>query len=223
MQTLLSAPYKAVLFDMDNTLFDFYAAMKAGCAAAVASLGVGTPEELYEYYFRGTYSIEDHMNLQDFMQAHECFSIESYFKAVKSYDDAQMAKLTPYTGIPEVLSALKERGYRIGLVTSAYAYAADLRLEKTGLAEFFEVRVGYDTTGYKKPHHAPFECALDLLDCRPYEAVFIGDSIRRDIEPASALGMTAIHAKYGDRHENLYKPALEAESPLDILRILKII
>ena len=35
MQTLLSSPYQAVLFDMDNTLFDFIACMERGSAAAV--------------------------------------------------------------------------------------------------------------------------------------------------------------------------------------------
>lgn len=223
MQTILSSSFKAVIFDMDNTLFDFYSCMKAGCEAAVSYLGTGTAEELHGYYFRGRYSIEDHMNLQEFMEMHECFSIEAYFKAAAAYDKAKMDTLTPYTGIPTVLSVLKKQGYRLVVVTDAYTHAAEERLEKTGLAGFFEECVGYDTTGYKKPHHAPFECALDLLDCKPYEAVYVGDSMRRDIDPASAVGMAAIHAEYGDRHENETRARLFAKSPLDILRILKVV
>ena len=223
MQTILSSSFKAVIFDMDNTLFDFYSCMKAGCEAAVSYLGTGTAEELHGYYFRGRYSIEDHMNLQEFMEMHECFSIEAYFKAAAAYDKAKMDRLTPYTWIPTVLSVLKKQGYRLAVVTDAYTHAAEERLEKTGLAGFFEECVGYDTTGYKKPHHAPFECALDLLDCKPYEAVYVGDSMRRDIDPASAVGMAAIHAEYGDRHENETRARLFAKSPLDILRILKVV
>ena len=222
MQTLLSSPYRAVLFDMDNTLFDFYSCMKAGCEAAVSVLGCGTPEELYSYYFRGRYPIEDHMNLQDFMNAHECFSVSLYFKTVAAFDEVKLNTLVPYAGIREVLSVLKENKYLLGVVTDAYEYAADERLKKTGLADFFDVRVAFDTTGYKKPHWAPFECALDLLGCSPDEAVYIGDSLRRDIEPATGVGMTAIHAKYGDVHENLYQAKLEVESPKEILKVLKI-
>jgi putative hydrolase of the HAD superfamily len=32
------------------------------------------------------------------------------------------------------------------------------------------------------------------------ETILLGDSIRRDIMPAKALGMFAVHAVYGDRN-----------------------
>ena len=107
MQTLLSSPYKAVLFDMDNTLFDFIASMKRGSAAAAEFLGVGTEEEIFSYYLRWKYHVEDHMNLQDFMIAHDCFSVEKYFAAVEVYEAAKHAGLVPYEGIRELLDAIK--------------------------------------------------------------------------------------------------------------------
>ncbi|MDO5845426.1 MAG: HAD family hydrolase [Methanocorpusculum sp.] len=228
MQTLLSSPFKAVIFDMDNTLFDFVEAMQRGSAAAAEYLGVGTGGELLSYYLRWKHHVEDHMNLQDFMTAHECFSVERYFGAVAAFDEAKLKGLTAYEGIPGLLSALKDAGYLLAVVTDAYTYAADIRLEKTGLNNFFDVRVGYDTTGYSKPHHAPFECALSLLECAPFEAVYVGDSVRRDIEPAMALGFTTVYAKYGDRNffesktgYPLPPKALVAEKPGDVLKIMK--
>ena len=226
MQTLLSSPYRAVLFDMDNTLFDFIACMERGSAAAVECLGVGTAEELFSYYLRWKYHVEDHMNLQDFMIAHGCFTVEKYFAAVEAYEHGKHRGLGPYEGIRELLASLKDAGYLLGVVTDAYSYGAEKRLEVCGLREYFDVVVGYDMTGYKKPHHEPFECALSLLECSPHDAVYVGDSIRRDIEPALAVGLTPVYAQYGDR--NFYEarhdiPAktLVAEKPLDILKILQ--
>ena len=226
MQTLLSSPYKAVLFDMDNTLFDFIASMKRGSAAAAEFLGVGTEEEIFSYYLRWKYHVEDHMNLQDFMIAHDCFSVEKYFAAVEVYEAAKHAGLVPYEGIRELLDALKAGGYKLGIVTDAYTYGADMRLDVCGLKAYFDVIVGYDMTGYKKPHHEPFECALSILECEPHDALYVGDSIRRDIEPALAVGLTPVYAKYGDRNffeTNSGIPAktLVAERPLDILKILQ--
>ncbi len=227
MQTLLSAPFKAVLFDMDNTLFDFVEAMKKGCDAAAASVGEGTGDELLSYYLRWKYHFEDHTNLQDFMMAHNRFSVEKYFKAVGAFDEAKMNCLTAYPGIDGVLTGLRNAGYSLGVVTDAFSYAAELRLEHLGLKSYFDVVVGYDTTGYKKPHHAPFECAIDLLGLAPHEAAYVGDSIRRDIEPVRSLGMTAVYAKYGDRnfldHPSLACPqkVLVADTPADILRLLR--
>lgn len=198
MQTLLSTPFKAVLFDMDNTLYDFVEAMKKGCVAAAASVGEGTGDELLGYYLRWKYHFEDHTNLQDYMMAHNRFSVEKYFEAVGVFDEAKMNSLELYPGIEEVLAGLKSAGYRLAIVTDAFSYAAESRLSHLGLRSYFDVIVGYDTTGYKKPHHAPFECALDLLGLSAHEAAYVGDSIRRDIEPVKALGMTAVYAKYGD-------------------------
>lgn len=219
MQSLLNPQFKAVVFDMDNTLFDFYVCMEAGCRAVIESLGVGTPEELYAYYFRGKYNIEDNQNLLDFMLDHNCMSVDT-LKEIAIFDNAKYRVLHPYQGIPEVLSTLKADGYLIGLVTDAYMSAANIRLEKTNLKQYFDAIVTFDSTGYKKPHHAPFECVLDMLNCKPHEAMFIGDSLRRDIGPAEGVGMTAVHAKYGFTGDYLFTPKLSVDSPKEILQLL---
>ena len=227
MQTLLSTPFKAVLFDMDNTLYDFVEAMKKGCVAAAASVGEGSGDELLGYYLRWKYHFEDHTNLQDYMMAHNRFSVEKYFEAVGVFDEAKMNSLEIYPGIEDVLAGLKSAGYRLAIVTDAFTYAAESRLSHLGLRSYFDVIVGYDTTGYKKPHHAPFECALDLLGLSAHEAAYVGDSIRRDIEPVRSLGMTAVYAKYGDRNffDNPSLPCppkvLVADTPSAILRLLQ--
>jgi putative hydrolase of the HAD superfamily len=41
---------------------------------------------------------------------------------------------------------------------------------------------------------------MSKLGVNASETMLIGDSIRRDIEPAKALGMFAVHAIYGDRN-----------------------
>ncbi|HJJ29227.1 MAG TPA: HAD family hydrolase [Methanocorpusculum sp.] len=226
MQTLLTHPFRAVLFDMDNTLFDFVGAMLNACSAAVAFLECGTAEELLGYYLRTKYHFEDNTNLQDFMIAHNCFTVERYFRAAELFDTAKIQDLKPYDGIPEVLSTLKEAGYTLGIVTDAVSFDAEKRLDVCGLKPYFNLCVCYDQVGYKKPHTAPFEEALYLADVMPYEAVFVGDSLRRDIAPAAALGMTPVYAKYGDR--NFFETAppqtpgktLAAETPKDIVKLL---
>jgi putative hydrolase of the HAD superfamily len=43
-----------------------------------------------------------------------------------------------------------------------------------------------------KPDPALYRHVLDSLDCRPEEVVYVGDSIKLDIIPASSVGMTAV-------------------------------
>lgn len=226
MQKLLKDhSFTTVLFDMDNTLFDFVAAMERGSKAAIDVLGKGTWHELLSYYIRGKYHVEDHMNLQDFMQDYHIFSVERYLSAVKAYDEAKLSGLYPYEGIHDLLKDLQSAGYKLGLVTDAYQYSAEERLMHTDLIKYFTKIISYDQTGYKKPHHAPFECAMDLLGTVAHETVYVGDSIRRDIEPARALGMAAIYAAYGDRNfydkeKQFPSKILVAENPEDIRKIL---
>jgi len=229
MQKLLFSPYKAVIFDLDNTLMDFVQLMLRGAEAAVKYLGIGTTEELIGYYLRGIHHIEDHLNLQDFMLDYDCFTPDAYFNAVKVFDAAKYENAVPYAGIPAVLQQIKDAGLTMGIVTDAFTYSANERLEKSGLAEYFSFVVGFEQTGYKKPHHEPFEYALSLAECEPFEAAFVGDSIRRDINPAMAIGMTGIHARYGDRNHiapegfvGSLPHTLIAEKPEDILSLLKI-
>lgn len=226
MQTLLAQPFKAVLFDMDNTLFDFVEAMKRACTAVVADLGFGSADELLSYYLRWKYHFEDNTNLQDFMIAHNQFTVEGYFHAVEVLEKAKLDNLKLYEGIDDVLAALCDAGYGVGVVTDAFSFAAEKRLGKCGLKPYVSSLIAYDTTGYKKPHTAPFEEALAAFNVMPYEAVFVGDSLRRDVLPAFDLGITPIYAKYGDRNffdSPLMTPpqkTLVAEKPSDILRIL---
>ena len=54
--------------------------------------------------------------------------------------------------------------------------------------------------GAKKPAPDAFLLALKKLQTEPSETLFVGDSLRRDIAPAQALGMITAYAKYGDRN-----------------------
>jgi putative hydrolase of the HAD superfamily len=51
----------------------------------------------------------------------------------------------------------------------------------------------------KKPAHDPFLLALEMMKTSPSDAVLIGDSPRRDIEPGRSLGLWTVYARYGDR------------------------
>ena len=46
--------------------------------------------------------------------------------------------------------------------------------------------------GIGKPRPEPFLLALDQLGVAPEQAVFVGDNVTRDINPALNLGMAAL-------------------------------
>jgi putative hydrolase of the HAD superfamily len=87
------------------------------------------------------------------------------------------------------LERLRLAGLKLGLVTNA---ARDL--------EAFIVHHGLDVDagvvskdhGFTKPSATIFAAILELLEVEPGEALMVGDSLRDDVEGARALGMRAI-------------------------------
>ena len=57
-----------------------------------------------------------------------------------------------------------------------------------------------DMSGKAKPSPEPFLLGMKMPGVTAKETMLVGDSIRRDIVPAKALGMLAVHAVYGDRN-----------------------
>ena len=195
---------KAVLFDMDNTLFDFVAVKLIACREILFYLGEEDgnferdPTELFNYFLRGTYGFEDYENIMDYMQERELFTAKGYRDCCEIYDREKLQNLELYPGVRDTLEELKKLGFRLAIITDADNYHACERLARVGLLDSFELLVSADMTGTKKPDPAHFLFALDALGLKPEESLVVGDSIKRDIVPARKLGLKTAYASYGD-------------------------
>lgn len=88
-----------------------------------------------------------------------------------------------------VLAALSGR-CRLALVTNGGSRPQRRKLARAGLEPYFGGAVLVSAElGAAKPEPAIFEAALALVDCRPDQALFVGDDPERDIAGAAALGM----------------------------------
>jgi HAD superfamily hydrolase (TIGR01509 family) len=100
---------------------------------------------------------------------------------------------TLYPEVTEVLSELRNRRVKIGLISTAYEEEIYLLMEKTGLEKAaFDVIVGVDTVKKAKPNPAVFKYAISQLDVSPEEALFIGDNIEADYKGAESAGLHAL-------------------------------
>jgi HAD superfamily hydrolase (TIGR01549 family) len=98
----------------------------------------------------------------------------------------------------KALKDLKDKGFRIGIVTDSDRYlAAEIlpALRLNGLVDFV---VCAEEVGFVKPHPAIFERALATAGVAPEEAVMVGDSYERDVLGARGAGVG--RAILVDRH-----------------------
>jgi putative hydrolase of the HAD superfamily len=202
-------PVHALLFDMDNTLFDLVQAQIDACQAVVQHLGRDKREDLFPYFLSPDHGFESHENIRQYMNERNIPLENTFRKACQVYETVKLQQIAPYEGVAETLHLLREQGYSMGIVTDAHSRDATLRLEKTGLLPFFCCMVSYDMVKVKKPACDPFLLALDMMKTSPSDTVLIGDSPRRDIEPGKHLGIWTVYARYGDRfsHDRTNVPA----------------
>jgi putative hydrolase of the HAD superfamily len=214
----------AVIFDMDNTLFDFISAKRHACRMVAATLGRTDGEDLFSYFLHSAHGFESHQNICDYLKDRLMYSDEIFHASCRIYEERKLAVLRAYPGVHEVLGHLRKNLLKTAIVTDAHNGNARARLERLQLYGYFDCVITTEMTGRKKPAREPFLLALRSLSVQPQETLLVGDSLRRDIAPAKALGMLTAHAKYGDQNIPDYvvdqKPDYTLQDVRDLLHLL---
>lgn len=99
-------------------------------------------------------------------------------------------------GASETVESLKQRGYRIGLISNTgRTPGSALRaiLDRLGLASHFDAMVFSNEHGACKPQPSIFEALRDGLDVAFEEMMFVGDNLYVDVHGAQRCGITAVH------------------------------
>jgi putative hydrolase of the HAD superfamily len=203
---------KAVLFDLGNTLVGYYESAEfpsvlrrclRECSQAQGWSGDAAREEtLLERALqlnaeRPGFAVrplgerlrelfEPHVSLDDVMLSRLG---AAFLKPI--FD---LARLDPQAFI--VLESLRQRGIKTAIVSNtpwgSPASAWRTELARHGLLERVDAVVFCVEVGWRKPHRAPFDRALALLDVVPADAVFVGDDPRWDIVGAQNAGVRPV-------------------------------
>ena len=102
----------------------------------------------------------------------------------------------PYPDVFPTLTELKRRGYKLGVIANQN-YGTEQRLKNWNLLPFFEMIAASAELGMAKPDPAIFKWALNQADCRPQNAVMVGDRMDNDMAPANRLGIHTVRLKRG--------------------------
>jgi len=100
-----------------------------------------------------------------------------------------------YPEIGETLRALRDRGYRTGLISNTGRTGGRFLRpvqDRLGIGESFDIRIFSDEVGVRKPDRAIFQVALDELSLAAKEVVHVGDDVVADVAGAKSIGMRAV-------------------------------
>ena len=201
---------RAVLFDLDDTLLDWYAAVHASweavCAVAAPRLGADAASLRRAIQREGAIFWADEAAVAEYRVRPLDSRREIVRLALLSegLDDAPAAELArrslgelreriaPFPDALGTLDALRAEGYRLALVTNGSADTQRAKIERWGLADRFEAIVVEGEFGRGKPDPAVFAHALEGAGAAPDEAWMVGDNLYADIGGAQAAGIHGV-------------------------------
>jgi phosphoglycolate phosphatase len=161
------ARIRAVVTDLDNTLYSWVDYVVPCLEAMVASLEATTrlPRIKIVQSLKAVYAKHESNEYPFAIQESDLFAPyerdpDSFLQLVveparRAFREARSRYLRPYPGVPETLDAIRARGLRLVALTDAPRNAAELRLKHLRLDHHFEAL--YTLPGYPLPEHVDAE------------------------------------------------------------------
>ncbi len=100
-----------------------------------------------------------------------------------------------YPDTKALLQRLSQK-YKIGIIANQ-DFGTEQRLTDFNVHQYINLVIASAEEGVAKPDLRIFQIALARAECKPEEAVMVGDRIDNDIIPANKIGMTTMWIKQG--------------------------
>jgi len=206
--------YKDLFFDLDHTLWDFELNSKETMQELyinhhIASLGItdfdaffniytAHNHRLWDRYAKGFIKQEElrwkriYLSLLDFKIANEQLSKDMSLEFLQILPTKK--KLFPHT--IEILNYLKEKDYKMHLITNGFESVQIQKIKNAGIAHYFNEVVTSETSNSLKPNKEIFEFALKTANATLSESIMIGDNETADIQGGINIGMDTVFVNH---------------------------
>lgn len=187
----------AVAFDLDGTLINSAKGLTEAIDLMLKTLGypVAGFEKVSVWIGNGAIHLVESalkdagdLTLEQFDEAYDLFN--------RFYADVLKKGSELYPGVRVTLTALKEQGYRLAMITNKPSRFLPQLLKDLSLTSLFDLVLGADDVTARKPHPAPIYQTLGAFGLYRDELLFVGDS-RNDIESAKEAGVATVGLTYG--------------------------
>jgi HAD superfamily hydrolase (TIGR01549 family) len=199
---------RAVLFDLDDTLFDHRGCAREALTAvresqscfqslpfeALERAHAEFLEELHEEVMLGRVPV-DTARIERFRRLLESAGVSDEGEIAAGlatlYRNTYRNRRRAVAGAAALMAAVKRHG-RIGIVSNNVLDEQQEKLQVCGLGRFVDELVVSGEVGVSKPDPMIFRTALDRLGVTAEGTVMVGDSWIADVEGARAAGIRAV-------------------------------
>jgi putative hydrolase of the HAD superfamily len=208
--------WRAVIFDLDDTLYSERAYVESGMRAVARWVhgrlklpAEETFRELKQLFDEGTRG-----NLFDRRLEMRGIAPDDRVPAMVEVYRRHEPDIRPFAGVRRLLETLRGR-FQLGLVSDGYLEVQKRKLAALGLEECFDAIVFSDALGRDawKPDPRPFWAVLDGLSVAAGEAVYVADNPAKDFLGARGAGLASIRVRHAEGLHAEVEPASPAHKP----------
>ncbi|MAE76350.1 MAG: HAD family hydrolase [Planctomycetes bacterium] len=182
----------AILFDLDGTLIDSIELILRSYEHTLEAHG---KEAVERGRLVTSLGIPLSTHLSEFSA--DAAEVEAMVITYRAFNHAHHDELVePYPGVAQALEALTARAVPLAIVTSKGSEMAWRGLRLCGIAEHFDVLVGFDDVDRHKPDPMPVLVGCERLGLEASSCAYVGDSVH-DMAAACAAGARAVGAGWG--------------------------
>ena len=221
---------KAVIFDLDDTLYPEMQYVKSGFDHIANEIGNRYHknsnklyEELLDEYFQEKTKVFNRVLKSNGID----YCKNDVKELVLSYRD-HVPKISFYEDVIPCFMILKKMNINLGIITDGFAISQRQKIKALKLSTWMDEIIITDDLGftYWKPHSRPFEIMKEKLDVDFSEMVYIGDNPNKDFFIGSIYPITTIKVNRKglyqfDAYYNEIHPHYQIYSLLDLPNILQ--
>lgn len=130
--------------------------------------------------------------------------------------------LVPRPGVVETLATLRDRGYRVGLISNCTEEVSRL-WESTLFAPLFDYAILSFDVGLAKPDHRIYKLATEKLRVAANECLYVGDGNDGELSGAERVGMTSVLMRAPDDQEDGHRESWDGERISRIPEVLDLV
>lgn len=219
---------KAVLFDLDDTLYDEKQFVKGGFKAVSQYISekYGVNKNTFYQTLLDVLRKEGRGHTFDIaLKIFGLYKKELIPKLVKIYREHN-PQLSLFPDAFVVLSRLK-KDYKLGLITDGNERVQRKKIQALGIKDYLDIIIFTHKygEGKQKPNPFPYQKAMKKLSIKSREAIYVGDDPCKDFIGAKRLGMYTIRVLRGKykniRLDKTFEADYEVENLEEIDRLIK--
>jgi len=225
--------YTHLLFDADNTLFDFTGSSAKAFQKLLLSLNLNDDKDYYAIYQVGNLQVWKEFELGTMnSETLRWKRFELFFNAIDYDGDPHKANtnylnnLVDFAGLipgaKALLDDFKNARYKLVIITNGLKEVQKPRINKINLAHYFESIIVSDEIGVAKPNSDFFKITADSINHPAKEKVLvIGDSLTSDIQGGNNYGYdTCWYNPLHKENKTSAKPTFEISNLGELKKIV---